>query len=561
MPAAQPGQSAGLRSVDHVTLSARQGGLRRLRDSCVLTEPVVKPALSVRNLVVVLGDQLDRTSTALADFDPARDRVWMAEVVGEAEHVWSHQARIAMFLAAMRHFRDDIAERGWPIVYRVLGEHDHATLAEALCADIAALQPQRVVIVKPGEWRVERALRAVVDAAGVAWAERPDSHFHVAPDEFREWAEGKGELRMEFFYRWMRKRFDVLMEGAQPRGGRWNFDADNRKGFDKRGPGLLAPPRAFPPDATTRDVLALVGKRFGTHPGSLVRFDWPLTPKDARLALDEFVQHRLPLFGKYQDAMWDGEAILHHSRLSAAMNLKLLDPREVIAAAVAALDRGHAPIEAVEGFVRQILGWREFVRGVYWLRMPGFACANALDAQQPLPDFYWTGDTDMACLSAAIGQTLELGYAHHIQRLMVTGLFALMLGVKPAEVHAWYLAVYVDAVEWAELPNVLGMSQYADGGFMVSKPYCATGKYIQRMSNHCAGCRFDPAKAVGEDACPFTTLYWDFLDRHRARFAQHPRAALQWRSLGRLSEADIIAIRTTAAKIRERFSAPPVPSP
>ena len=514
-------------------------------------------ASRIRNLVVVLGDQLDRNSAALADFDPGQDRLWMAEVSGEADHVWSHKARIAVFLAAMRHFRDDIVARGWPITYHALDEHKHATLGDALAADLAALAPQRIVLVKPGEWRVEQALRAVADAADVAWAQRPDTHFYIAPDEFAEWAAGKNELRMEFFYRWMRKRFDVLMDGAQPRGGRWNFDADNRKGFGRQGPGFVVAPRVFAPDATTRDVLSLVGTRFSTHPGRLDRFDWPLTPAEAHLALDDFIAQRLPLFGRFQDALWDGEAFLYHSRLSAAMNLKLLDPRDVVAAAIGALEEGHAPIEAVEGFIRQILGWREFVRGVYWLRMPEFATTNALNAQQALPAFYWTGDTDMACLRSAIGQTLEYGYAHHIQRLMVTGLFALMLGVKPDAIHAWYLAVYVDAVEWAELPNTLGMSQYADGGFMVSKPYCASGKYIQRMSNHCAGCRYRPDLAVGADACPFTTLYWDFLERHRERFAHHPRAALQWRSLERLSLAQRTAIQAQAQSLRDDLASVP----
>jgi deoxyribodipyrimidine photolyase-related protein len=309
----------------------------------------------------------------------------------------------------------------------------------------------------------------------------------------------------------------------------------------------------FEPDTTTRAVLDLVNTRFAAHPGSLASFDWPLTPEDAEVALNDFIEHRLPLFGQYQDAMWTGEPWLYHSRISAAMNLKLLDPRRVIAAAIEAYQREQAPLAAVEGFVRQVLGWREFIRGMYWLRMPAFLEDNALDAHEPLPGFYWTGDTDMCCLSESIGQTLEHGYAHHIQRLMVTGLFAQLVGVEPKQIHAWYLAVYVDAVEWVELPNVLGMSQYADGGRMVSKPYVASGKYIERMSNYCAHCPFDPAKATGPKACPFTTLYWDFLAQHRTSFERHPRTALQWKNLARKSESEITDIRGAAATLRARL--------
>ncbi len=509
----------------------------------------------LRNLILVLGDQLDDDSAVFADFDPQRDAVWMAEVAHEAEQVWSTQARIAMFLAAMRHFRDALRARGFTVHYRALDAHDHATLDAALAADLALLKPQRVVAVMPGEWRLAQSLPATVRAAGVDWAERPDLHFLCDMGDFKTWAKGRKEMRLEHFYRWLRKREGVLLDDGEPAGGQWNFDADNRKTFGRKGPGMLPAPPAFGQDAITQEVIALVRTRFASHPGSLDCFDWPLTNAQAHEALDAFVAHRLPLFGHYQDALWEGEPVLYHSLLSAAMNLKLIAPRTVIDAAVQAYRRGDAPIEAVEGFVRQILGWREFVRGVYWLRMPQFLEDNALGAEQPLPAFYWTGDTDMACLRDALRQTLALGYAHHIQRLMVTGLFSLMLGVRPTEIHGWYLAVYVDAVEWAELPNVLGMSQYADGGRMVSKPYAATGKYIQRMSNHCVGCRYDPAEALGPKACPYTTLYWDFLAQHEARFSGHPRAALQWKSLARVPPDRLAKIRAQAAALRITLAA------
>ena len=504
----------------------------------------------VRHWVVVLGDQLDPASSAYDGFDPTCDRILMAEVRAEATHVWSHRARIAMFLAAMRHHAEVLRARGWPLVYLSLGEHPHATLGQALDAQLAAAPAAAVVCCEPGEWRVREELAATCAAQGVALSLRPDRHFLCSIEDFGRWAHGRREFRLEHFYRHLRRALGVLMEGTEPAGGRWNFDADNRKGFDARGPGRLPPPRRFEPDAITQAALATVEAHYPDHPGSLEAFDWPVTADQAALALADFVEHRLVAFGRYQDAMWQSEPWLYHSRLSAAMNLKLLDPRTVIDAAVAAWRDGRAPIAAVEGFVRQILGWREYVRGLYWLRMPGYLDDNALAAQEPLPGFYWTGETDLACLRDTLQQTLRLGYAHHIQRLMVTGLYALLLGVQPRALHEWYLAVYVDAVEWVELPNTIGMSQYADGGIMASKPYCASGKYIERMSNHCQGCRYDPAQRLGERACPFTTLYWDFLLRHAHRFARHPRTALQWKHVEQIPLAERAQIQAAAARLR-----------
>ena len=508
----------------------------------------------LRHLVLVLGDQLDRDSAVFDDFDPATDAVWMAEVDHEATQVWSGKPRIALFLAAMRRFRDELRARGWTVHYRALGEHDAASLDEALAADLARLRPRKLTAVRPGEWRLAQSLPAVCTTAGTTWVEVPDRHFYCDGDDFAQWAKGRREYRMEHFYRWLRRREDVLLENGEPAGGRWNFDAANRGRFDRRGPGWLPAPRSFAPDQQTREVLALVEARFTGHPGRLDGFDWPLDPAQAREALADFIAHRLPLFGRYQDAMWAGEPWLYHSRLSAAMNLKLIGPREVVAAVEAAWRDGQVPIEAAEGLIRQVLGWREFVRGVYWLRMPGFLEQNTLAADQPLPTFYWTGDTDMACLRDSLRHTLDLGYGHHIERLMVLGLFALLLGVRPKQVHEWFLAVYVDAVEWVELPNVLGMALYADGGRMVSKPYAASGKYIQRMSNHCSGCRFRPDEATGETACPFTTLYWDFLVRHRERFERHPRTALQWSHLGRRPAGELEAVQAQAAALRDRLA-------
>lgn len=512
--------------------------------------------MNIRRLCIVLGDQLDPASALFDDFDPEQDALWMAEVREEATHVWSHRARIALFLSAMRHYAEAQRKAGRAVHYRRLGEHAASSLVEALADDLVRLDPAEVVWVEPGDWRVAESLRTLAARDTRPWTLLPDRHFLVATPDFQRWAAGRKELRMEHFYRWMRQRTGVLMQDGKPVGGRWNYDEDNREAFDARGPGLLPAPLSFAPDALTREVLAEVAAAYPEHPGELAHFDWPVTPADAEAALADFIQRRLPDFGRYQDAMWQGEPWLYHARLAAAMNLKLIAPARVIEAAEQAFRVGHAPLAAVEGFIRQVLGWREYVRGIYHLRMPDFLGANALGAEAPLPGFYWTGDTDMACLRDALGQTLKYGYAHHIQRLMVTGLFALLLGVRPREVHAWYLAVYVDAVEWVELPNTLGMSQYADGGYMTSKPYCASGKYIDRMSNYCAGCRYRPDEAVGESACPLTTLYWDFLLRHEQRFRNHPRAGLQWRSVDRLPEPRKAAIRAAAEKLRQRLRPP-----
>ena len=505
----------------------------------------------VRHLVIVLGDQLDAQSSALHGFDATQDVVWMAEVAEESTHVWSSKQRIAVFLSAMRHFAEDVRERDLPLVYARIDEPENlGTLPLELGKAIAQLQPAALVLTAPGDWRVLHRLRAVAKEYGLALDLRDDTHFFSTVREFAAHAKGRKQLRLEYWYRELRHKHDILMEGKAPVGGQWNFDADNREAFGKAGPQNVPPPTRFAPDTTTQEVLALVNTRFASHPGTLHCFGWPVTRPQALLALQAFIEQRLPLFGQYEDAMWVGEAWLYHSHLSCALNLKLLNPREVVQAAEDAYRTGHAPLAAVEGFIRQILGWREYVRGIYWMHMPDYLERNALDAQEALPAWYWTGQTDMACLKDAITQTLEHGYAHHIQRLMVTGLYALLLGVKPQAVHAWFLSVYVDAVEWVELPNTLGMGQFGDGGLMASKPYVASGKYIQRMSNHCKGCRYDPALSTGPKACPYTTLYWDFLIRHESLLKKNPRMAMQLKNLARLDVPTRDAITTQATAHR-----------
>lgn len=505
----------------------------------------------VRHLILVLGDQLNADSSAFDGFDPNLDAVWMAEVHEESTVVWSHKARITLFLSAMRHFREELLARSIPVHYRYLEATDNRRgLHQELILTAGLLRPKRLILTQPGEWRVLESLREAAHTLNIPLEIREDRHFLSTLGDFSEFLRGRKQPRLEYFYRYMRRRNRVLMVGDEPAGGKWNYDSANRGSFPREGPGFIAAPQDFEPDAITRQVMQLVEEQFGSHPGRLEGFDWPVSRDQALSALDDFITNRLSHFGEYQDAMWSGQHYLYHSRLSAALNLKLLDPREVIQRAVVVFEQGACSLFSAEGFIRQILGWREYVRGIYWHFMPEYLDRNHFDSRYPLPSFYWTADTEMMCLRSCLEQTLEKGYAHHIQRLMVTGLYALLLGIHPRRVHEWYLAVYVDAVEWVELPNSLGMSQYADGGLMGSKPYIATGKYIQRMSNYCAGCRYKPAETLGDNACPITTLYWDFLIRHGQRLAKNPRMVMQVRNVERLSTPEREAIQRQARRHR-----------
>lgn len=510
----------------------------------------------MRNLILLLGDQLSLTNPALDGFDPKHDVIVMIEAASEGMAVWSHKARIALFLSAMRHFALEIGERGWPFIYIKLDDPLPGDFALRLDAVIAEHAPQSVRVAEPGEWRMLAMLQATCEERDVALNVIDDTHFMCSRSEFAAWAKSKKELRMEFFYRVMRKKYEVLMDGAQPIGGDWNYDADNRSAFPKTakagapaGPGSIPAPATFAPDALTLEVLALVESEFADHPGSLDHFIWPVSRQQALHALEQFIETRLVQFGKYQDAMWTDTPFGWHALLSTSLNLHLLDPREVIAAAEEAYRKGKAPLASVEGFIRQILGWREFIRGMYWLDMPRMKAANHYDHARPLPRWYWTGESGMACMNAAVGQTLKFGYAHHIQRLMVTGNFALLAELAPKEVCDWYLAVYVDAVEWVELPNTAGMALHALGNRFTSKPYISSGAYIKRQSNYCDGCRYDPAKRTGKEACPFTTLYWNFIDKHEANLTGNPRTALMAKNITRLSDEERAAIRLRAAEM------------
>lgn len=505
----------------------------------------------MRRLYLILGDQLDRDSLIFNDVDKKNDCFWMAEVNQESTHVWSHKQRIALFLSGMRHFAEELREKGLPLQYHFLEDQQFSDLAEALAHTITTEQPEEVWFVRPGDYRVFESLVNTCKQCDVPFKQLNDQHFLSTPQDFMQWAGDKKQLRLEYWYRELRKKYQILMEDDKtPLGGKWNYDESNRKSFKKEGPQDLPKTLAWPADKITQTVIALVNENFPDHPGTLAELHWPVTQVQAQQALSRFFENCLENFGDYQDAMWMDEPFLNHSLISTAMNMKLLHPLQVIQTAELYHREKGAPLAAVEGFIRQILGWREYVRGLYWMHMPGWLDMNALEAKQNLPDFYWTGDTDMTCMSQSIKQTLTYGYAHHIQRLMVTGLFSLLYGIDPKQIHQWYLAVYVDAVEWVELPNTLGMSQYADNGIMASKPYVASGNYINKMSNYCKNCRFKPSEAVGENACPFTTLFWDFLDTHADTFKNNPRMGFMLKNLERKSATDIADIKAQAIKIR-----------
>ena len=374
------------------------------------------------------------------------------------------------------------------------------------------------------------------------------------PERFADWADGRKQLRMDFFYREMRREHDVLMDGKEPVGGKWNYDAENRESPDLS---LAVPaPLSFAPDTITKEVLALVADRCAGHFGALDDFGFAVTRAQALEVLDHFIAQRLPLFGRYQDAMIEGEPWMYHSHIGFYMNAGLLLPAEVVRAAETAWHNGHAPLNAVEGFIRQIMGWREFIRGIYWLKMPDYAEMNFLGASRALPDFYWTGATGMNCLAQSIDATRRYAYAHHIQRLMVLGNFALLAGIDPRYVNEWFLVVYADAYEWVELPNVSGMVLFADGGYLASKPYAAGGAYISRMSNYCDNCQYKVARKTGEGACPFNYLYWDFLIRNRAKLGNNARLGMIYRSLDRMAPERVAAIEADAAAFLDMLDAP-----
>ena len=473
-------------------------------------------------LVPILGDQLTRSLASLRGRTKDDTIILMMEVWDETIYVKHHKQKIVLIFSAMRHFAEELEDAGWTVEYTRLTDADNAhSFTGEIARAVERHDPRAIYVVEAGEWRVQQDIEQWPDKFDCAVEILPDDRFLCAIGEFRDWAEGRKTLRMENFYREMRRKTGLLMNGGKPEGGQWNYDKQNRKPPKK---GLTAPERPKPePDDITRRVIDLVEDKFADHFGSLDSFHWPVTRDEAEDAADAFFAERLPDFGTYQDAMVHGQDDLFHSMLSTSINLGLLDPLDLCRRAERAYKDSKAPLNVVEGFIRQIIGWREYVRGFYWYHMPDLESANALNAQRGLPDFYWTGETDMRCLADCIRSTRDNAHAHHIQRLMVLGNFALLAGISPREVQDWYLVVYADAYEWVELPNVAAMILYADGGKLASKPYAASGNYINTMSDYCKECTYSPFKKTGEGACPFNPLYWHFMDRHRDRLESNSR--------------------------------------
>lgn len=504
-------------------------------------------------LVPLLGDQLSHDLASLKAVTRYDATILMMEVLDEATYVPHHPQKIALFFSAMRHFADELREQGWRVDYVPL---DHPENTGSFTGEVAraaqAHAATRIVTVAAGEWRLLDAQQTWGEVTGLPVTILDDDRFLCPISQFAAWAKDRKRLVMEDFYRIMRRQTGLLMDGDQPIGGQWNYDADNRKSVPKGH--RFTPPVRFAPDAITADVLALVAARFPDHFGSLDGFSWPVTRQQALAALSDFITHRLAGFGDYQDAMVTGEDVLNHSLLSPALNLGLLSPLEVCQAAEAAFHSGHAPLNAVEGFIRQILGWREYVRGLYWFAGPDYTARNHLAAHRPLPALFWGAPTDMRCLAEAVDATRRNAMAHHIQRLMILGNFAMLVGSDPAEVHRWYLSVYADAIEWVEAPNVIGMSQFADGGLMATKPYAAGGAYVNRMSNHCKSCRYDVKQRTGPAACPLNALYWDFLARHEQRLSNNQRLWRMYDGWRRFSEEEQARIRAQAAGFLETLA-------
>ncbi len=499
-------------------------------------------------LILVLGDQLSRDIAALR---AARDGdvIVMAEAMDEASYVRHHPKKIAFLFAAMRKFAAGLQDDGFRVAYTRLDDPDNTqSIGGELLRRTAEFDADAVIATEPGEWR----LIDILASLPIRVHQLADDRFFASHADFDAWAKGRKELRMEWFYRHMRRKTGLLMDGDRPAGGRWNFDRDNRKPAE---PDLFrTPPPRFQPDDITAEVLDLVAARFADNFGDLRPFDYATDRDGALHALRHFIDHALDEFGPTQDAMLLDDPYLNHSVLSPYINAGLLSPHEVCAAAAAAHAKGKVRLNSAEGFIRQILGWREFMRGIYFREGPGYTRRNALDHRRDLPWMYWGGRTRMNCMTAAIGQTQRLAYAHHIQRLMITGNFALLAGIDPAQVHDWYLSVYLDAYEWVEAPNTIGMSQFADGGIVGSKPYVSSGNYINRMSDYCAGCAYSVSARTGKTACPFNLLYWDFMARHRDRFEGNPRIGRIYGNWDRMDDAQRRAIRADAADFLDRMS-------
>lgn len=498
-------------------------------------------------LRLILGDQLSRSISSLKDIDPAHDMILMCEVWEEATYVKHHKKKIAFLFSAMRHFAAELKQSGHKVHYTKLDDPDNAgSFSGEIGRALMTGAFERIVVTFPGEYRVLKDMEMLEKRFGLPVEIRPDDRFLSNPANFAAWAKDRNQLRMEFFYRDMRRAHNILMNGDEPEGGQWNYDPENRA--PPKGEIEVPPPFSIKKDAVTQECINLVEKRFPDHFGDLEPFHFAVTRNDALRVLDHFIEVRLENFGAYQDAMIQDEPWMFHSHISFYLNCGLLLPLEVIIRAQDAYYKRQAPLNAVEGFIRQILGWREYVRGLYWLKMPDYATENYLDAKRALPWLYWSGETKMNCMRQCVSETKQNAYAHHIQRLMVLGNFALLAGIDPGKVNEWYMIVYADAYEWVEMPNVTGMILFADGGILASKPYAASGAYINRMSDYCKNCSYKVTKKNGPEACPLNYLYWDFFLRHEKKFQANPRLAFTYRTLKAMDDEKREAVTADTAR-------------
>ncbi len=493
-------------------------------------------------LILVLADQLSQKQSALRQARLGFDVVLFAEVAEEANYVLHNRHKLVLLFSAMRHFNAILRASGHKTIYRQLNE-GVPTLLASVQAAMSSMEFSHLVICEPSEYRLCSAMAIDWQSElGTRVELLEDDRFLASHADFQKWASDRKQLRMEFFYRQMRSRYNLLIDLGRPAGGKWNYDSENRVGWRSQ---ISIPERpAVTPDEITKQVINEVLAEFPNNPGDLSKFRLAVTADMAEYQFEWFVEHALENFGTYQDALPEASPWVFHSLISMYMNCGLLEPLAVCRRVESAWRSGQCSLAAAEGFIRQVLGWREFVRGIYWLYMPDYKASNALGSDRSLPGWFWDADTDLRCLQMALRQSLDLGYAHHIQRLMVIGNFALLAGLSVSEVCDWYLGVYVDAYEWVELPNTLGMALYADNGLLASKPYAASGKYIQRQGDHCAKCIYTPAKTTGPDACPFNSLYWRFISRHSERLSVNPRMGLilgNWRKREPADQAAIVA--------------------
>ena len=498
-------------------------------------------------LHLILANQLSESIASLQELDKKSDTVMFCEVMGEATYVPHHPKKIVFLFSAMRHFATELKAKGINVRYVKLDDAKNTgSFTSEVQRAFVELKPKKIIVTEASEYRVLEMMRSWHKLLGIPVQILLDTRFLATHDEFASWAKDKKQLRMEFFYREMRKKYSILIEpDGKSTGGEWNYDKENRKPPKA---GMTSPPRiSHKKSAITYEVLGLVKERFSHHFGTLEPFHYAVTREQALVELEHFIKNLLPNFGDYQDAMVAGEPYLYHSLISSYLNAGLLLPLEICQKAEAAYRAGKAPLNAVEGFIRQILGWREYIRGIYWQFMPEYGERNTLNATHPLPEFYWGAPTGMFCVAESVRHTRDHAYSHHIQRLMITGNFALLAGLDVKAVQAWYLAVYSDAYEWVEMPNTLGMALFGDGGVVASKPYAASGKYIHRMSNYCEKCKYDSDKMTGETACPFNALYWDFLVRHADEFRGNQRMPYVFSTWDKFAPEKQQAIRAQAA--------------